>query len=160
MNDIYSVISSIPNGRFFKICYRTEMPLTAEFKKLGWKIFKYTTRVTRTGVNYSTIKRTDIASSDNILTKSNCWLVKNKIKTNLNTGKDYIIIAPMRSGEHKTYWYKYECGTSELTSDILVDTMIPKSYFTKKNGPIRNINLANIVSISYGGKTLYVNDEL
>ena len=49
-------IAAIPNGRFFKIGYITELPLKAESKRADYKIYKYTSRITRTGVAYNKLK--------------------------------------------------------------------------------------------------------
>lgn len=159
--DIYEAISSIPNGRFFKICYRTEMPLKAEYKNLGYKVYKYTFRVTRTGVRYNSLKEVRENSQEFSRANSTNWLVKNKIKTNVTTGKDYVVIAPMNKNEHKEYSYLIvEPDGLEKRKSFAPKEMVIPSYFEKKNGAIRNINLDNIVCISYKGEVIYGNVDL
>ena len=160
--DIYEAISSIPNGRFFKICYRTEMPLKAEYKNLGYTVYKYTYRVTRTGVKYNNLKEVKENNIQAFSRASNSnWLIKNKVKTNVTTGKDYIVIAPMSKNEYKEYSYVIvEPNGIEKRKSSIPEEMIMPSYFKKKNGAVRNINLDNIVYISYKGEVIYGNTEL
>jgi hypothetical protein len=151
-------IAAIPNGRFFKIGYITELPLKGEFKKADYKIYKYTSRITRTGVAYNNLK--DVKENNKEWSKpaKSFWKIKNKIKTNISTGKDYIIIVPMNSGEHKSASYKITQGEWWVARNKLEgefkDMVIP-SYFTKSNGSVRNIDLDNIIFIRYGGEVLY-----
>ena len=152
-------IDSIPNGRFFKICYCTELPLKAKFKNKGWKIFKYTFRVTRTGIDYRALK----IDTDDIIKnqhKNTRWTLKNKIKYNGYTGKYYLIIAPMKSGEHKEYSYKIvKPDGSYVIKHTYDKDMVINSYSTKSNGPIRNITFENIEYIKSGGKVIYSANE-
>lgn len=159
--DIYEAISSIPNGRFFKICYRTEMPLKAKYKNQGYKVYKYTYRVTRTGVRYNSLKEVKTLNKEFSRADSSNWLIKNKIKTNITSGKDYIVIAPMKKNECKEYSYVIvePNGIEKRKSFAPTDMIIP-SYFEKKNGAVRNINLDNIVCISYKGEVIYGNVNL
>ena len=151
-------IAAIPNGRFFKIGYITELPLKAEFKKADYKIYKYTSRVTRTGVAYNKLKNVKENNKEWSRPAKSSWKIKNKIKTNISTGKDYIIIAPMNSGENKSVNYKITQGKWWVARNKLQgefkDMVIP-SYFTKSNGSVRNIDLDNIIFIRYGGEVLY-----
>ena len=159
--DIYDAIASLPNGRFFKICYRTEMPLKAEYKNQGYKVYKYTYRVTRTGVRYNNLKEVKDYHKEFSRANNTKWLIKNKVKTNITTGKDYIVIATMIKNEHKEYSYVIvdDTGMEKRCSMAPKDMVIP-SYFEKKNGAVRNINLDNIVCISYKGEVIYGNIDL
>ena len=159
--DIYDAIASIPNGRFFKICYRTEMPLKAEYKKQGYTVYKYTTRVTRTGVGYNTLKAVKASEKEFSRANNTRWLMKNKIKTNITNGKDYIVIATMAKNEYKEYSYIIvDAAGMEKRCSRVPEEMIQSSYFNKKNGEVRNINLDNIVFISYKKRVIYGNIEL
>ena len=160
--DIYEAITNIPNGRFFKLCYRTELPLKAEYKNSGYTVYKYTTRVTRTGVSYNNLREVRDNNIQNFSRASKTsWLIKNKVKTNLTTGKDYIVIAPMVKNEFKEYSYLVvESDGTKKRKSFAPEEMIIPSYFNKKNGPIRNINLDNIVFIKYKGEVIYGNIEL
>ena len=159
--DIYEAITSIPNGRFFKICYRTEMPLKAEYKHQGYTVYKYTTRVTRTGVRYNSLKEVRENNQEFSRANNTKWLIKNKVKTNLTNGKDYIVIAPMSKNEYKVYSYLIVDGNVEKERCSSVpEKMIRPSYFNKKNGVVRNINLDNIVFIKYKEEVIYGNIEL
>ena len=159
--DIYEAISSIPNGRFFKICYRTEMPLKAEYKNQGYILYKYTYRVTRTGVRYNSLKEVKTSNKELSRANNSKWLIQNKIKTNITNGKDYIVIATMAKNEYKEYSYVVvEPNGIEKRKSFAPKELVIPSYFDKKNGAIRNINLDNIVCISYKGEVIYGNVEL
>jgi hypothetical protein len=159
--DLYEAISSLPNGRFFKICYRTEMPLKAKYKNLGYTVYKYTYRVTRTGVSYNNLKEVKENNIQFSRASNSNWLIRNKVKTNVTTGKDYIVIATMAKNEYKEYSYVIvEPNGIEKRKSSVPEEMIIPSYFEKKNGPVRNINLDNIVCISYKGEVIYGNTEL
>ena len=160
-DNLAEAIAAIPNGRFFKIGYITELPLKAEFKKADYKIYKYTSRITRTGVAYNKLKAVKEANKEWSRLAKSSWKIKNKIKTNISTGKDYIIIAPMNSGEHKSVNYKITQGKWWVIRNNLEDSfkdMVIPSYFTKSNGSVRNIDLDNILYIKYGGDVLYARD--
>ena len=158
MTDLYAAITEIPNGRFFKIIYKTPVPVKAKYKKEGIQVYKITSRVTRTGIAYNnlkSVKGTELDYTHNINTK---WIIKNKVKLNFKTGKDYLVIAPMKSGEHKIVTYVIEDILSKTYTTVLPEEYVINSYLTKKNGAVRNIDLNNIVSISYAGKELYAID--
>lgn len=154
-------VASIPAGRFFKICYCTPLPLKAAYKNKGWKIFKYTFRVTRTGVDYKALKM-DYTDEIKNQHRNSRWVVKNKIKYNANTGKNYLIIAPMKHGEHKSYTYKIIKPDGSYVLSYKYDPgMVINSYTSGSNGPVRNIAFENIEYIAYGGKVRYAaNDSI
>ena len=112
-------IAAIPNGRFFKIGYITELPLKAEFKRVNYKIYKHTSRITRTGVAYNKLKSVREGNREWSRPAKSSWKIKNKIKTNISNGKDYIIIAPMNSGEHKYVSYTIAQGNWWVDRDKL-----------------------------------------
>jgi hypothetical protein len=117
--------------------------------------------VTRTGINYNNIKA--VKTTDKMFSRANNtkWLVKNKIKTNINTGKDYIVIATMAKNEHKCCSYRIIEDNGQIMQCSQIPTkMIKESYFNKTNGYIRNINLENIIYISYGGEVIYGNTNI
>ena len=159
--DIYDAITSIPNGRFFRICYRTEMPLKAEYKNSGYTVYKYTTRVTRTGVSYNNLKSVKANNKQFSKATNTKWLINKKVKTNITSGKDYIVIAPMSNNEYKEHSYIIVDGSGKKERrSSTPEKMIRSSYFNKKNGAIRNINLDNIVFIKYKDEVIYGNIEL
>lgn len=156
--NIYDAIAALPNGRFFKITYRTSVPLKAKDKEDGFEIIKYTTRITRTGIKYQNIKSAQLLNTSTKLAANTRWLIPNKIKTNLRTDKDYLVIVPMNKGEAKSYKYHYiwDHITYDVSNELKMDHVLP-SYINKTNGPIRIINLDNICCIKYRGEILYEN---
>ena len=157
-DNIYEAIAEIPNGKFFKITYRTSVPLKAKDKQDGFEIIKYTTRITRTGIRYKNIRAARISNHPTKFTANSNWLIPNKIKTNMTTEKDYLVIVPMLKGEAKSYKYHYIWNkiTYDTSNELKLDHVLP-SYIDKTNGPIRMINLDNICCIKYGGEILYEN---
>lgn len=58
MNRNYAIakILSIPSGRWFKAQYTTDVPLSAQGKKMGAVVLKRTVGVFRLGINYANLK--------------------------------------------------------------------------------------------------------
>ena len=79
----------------------------------------------------------------------------------MKLGKDYIVIAPMSNNEYKEHSYIIVDGSGKKERrSSTPEKMIRPSYFNKKNGAIRNINLDNIVFIKYKDEVIYGNIEL
>ena len=57
MNRNYAIakILSIPSGRWFKAQYTTDVPLSAQGKKMGAVVLKRTVGVFRLGINYANL---------------------------------------------------------------------------------------------------------
>jgi hypothetical protein len=161
-NDIIDKIKSIKNGTLFRLKYKTELPMKAEFSKRGFKVVKIVETTTRTGVKYGNIKNVvkSIVSKAKSSDKSNYeWVIPNKIRFNRNTGNTYLYTAPISAGCNKNTLYEiYIPCPAGITSDytpwvyISEDNLkalgiIQDSYWTKSDRPINDINLNNIISI-------------
>ena len=149
MKTIREIIENIPAGRFFRISYRSELPLKAEYKKQGVKIVKYTTTTTRTGVQYSHIKGV-VPSENSKYTSYYAWIVRNKIKRNINSGKDYVQLAPIWKGSNKktSLYLTNSNGTRKISDDEIKEYVIP-SYFSKGEAPkVISVSLDNVIGVN------------
>lgn len=164
---IIDAAQKVKKGTYVRIGYRTELPVKAELKKQGCRVYKYTETTVRLGVNYGKIS-TVIArnAKENILkNKPNNyeWAVKDLIKHNTNTGKDYLFVAVTgKSGSNTKEMYniQVEGGGIEVTCipeifrEEFSDIIIP-SYWTKKDASqseVKNISFDNICRIGDSGK--------
>lgn len=158
---ILEEISKIGNGQIFRLGYRTELPVKAEYRNNGMKITKFTESSVRIGVNYSHIarvieKRAQLEQEVFSTRKSNyTWLIKNRVRHNSNTKKDYLYVSTFNKGHNTTTKYIISCPKEGIfvTADNIEDTpyknCIINSYFTKKETPeVKNISFENIYKIN------------
>ena len=159
-DEIISTITNLRNGTMARIVYSTELPLKAEFAKLGYKIIKVTETTVRFGVKYSHLKAVKEKQSDPNYKPSEKannyeWIVKNKISHNTKTGKDYVRFAPMKIGSNKhsniifvdTTGRHFSFDEHSLPNDF--KNMVQNSYWTRKHETpdIQTVLLENIVMV-------------
>lgn len=162
-SDIIDKVKAIKNGTLFRLKYRTELPVKAEFGKRGFKVVKVVETTTRTGVKYGNIK--GVVKSIVSKTKSKSaeqayeWLIPNKVRRNTSTGNVYLYTAPISKGNNKNNTYKVlipyagnMCDSNPQWNYISEENLIAlgiviDSYWTKGDRPINDINLNNIISI-------------
>ena len=160
-DDIINVVSTIKNGTMARLKYKTELPLKAEFAKLGYKMYKIVETTARFGVNYahisSVIEKKNSASAETstaIKRHDNTnWVVKNKILYNKNTCKDYLVFAPMRKGANSKYnfilvdsaGHQFSFNYWILPEDF--KQMVQQNYWTSHRNfhDIKNISMENVV---------------
>lgn len=162
--EIIEQIAKIKNGTIARISYKKEVPVKAEYKKLGYAVTKYVETSVRVGVNYHNIASVIARKAKEVITntskKSNYqWVIKNKVKYNTATEKNYVVVAILPN--HANTKEKY---VIELPSEAIVDSkivpsdineIILPSYFTKANEyrEIKCIAFENIFAINnYGQK--------
>lgn len=164
---LLSLLANIKNGTYFRISYETEVPLSknklkkSEYDKDSFKITKITEATVRTGVNYGKLRSVieNLKSKESTKTRANnCeWVIKNRIKHNNVTGKDYLTVATSaRGGNVKTLYavtYK-EHGVFYFSKEELLSTtvaaFIQDSYFNKTgNTPYYCVSLDNILTINH-----------
>ena len=108
--EIVSAMNSVRGGTIARITYMTQVPLKAEFKKQGYELTKVVETSVRCGVDYnriaSVIARKSAEDYVPSARKNNYeWVVRNRIKHNSNTNKDYIVVATLPSGHHTKVKY-------------------------------------------------------
>lgn len=147
-------VSEIPAGRFFRVRYTTKVKLKAEYEKQGYSILKIVDTTTRTGVKYQNIAGVELKDKfeDKQPKTSNWeWVVKDRIKHNTKTGKDYLVIAPISKGSNtiKSYVLTTPEGVSNIIPECDVkNTYSVPSYWKDGEKPaVMNITLDNVITV-------------
>lgn len=163
---IISATKAIRGGSIARITYKTEVPIKSEFKKQGYKIIKIVETSVRFGVNYhniaSVIERKSNLEYVPTLRKNNyTWVVKNRIKHNDQTNKDYLVVATLPVGHNTKVKYLIEgtfVGTIDMgdSIDSHYQHIVLDSYFKKSSEmrEIKNISFENIITINKIGTKL------
>lgn len=162
-DEVVNIVSTIKNGTMARLKYKTELPLKAEFAKLGYKMYKIVETTVRFGVNYanisSVIEKKNLSSNEDkdkvrIKRHSNTdWVIKNKILHNNNTNKDYLVFAPMKKGANNKYNFVLVDSTNHQFSFnywILPEDfkqMVQQNYWTSHRDfhDIKNISMENVI---------------
>jgi hypothetical protein len=148
--DMAKKLCDIPAGRFFRLRYTSSVPLAAQYKKLGYTMQKMVDTTTRTGVQYGNIA--GVVLKDDCPTKANNfeWVVKNRIKHNTNTGKNYAVVAPISEGSNTkaTYILTDPRGNSRpITREEAKQYTTPSYWKDGTKPPVVTIALENIQHI-------------
>lgn len=149
---IIKKISEIPAGRFFRVRYISKVKVKAEYEKQGISIFKIVNTTTRTGVKYKNIKGVKLTDYPDEYEpkKTNWeWVVKDRVKHNTKTGKDYIVIAPISKGSNTQVEYVFTDneGSAVRLKEEIVDFVIP-SYWRDGDKPaVMNVTLENVLLV-------------
>ena len=164
MNNIENEISKIHGGSFFRLAYKSDVPLKAEFKKSGCTITKVTEKTCRLGVNYLHIgtvinRRETEGEPTRKVTNNYEWIIPNRIAYNTNTGKKYISIATAKKSATRTKYIITDAKMNVKTVDKLNDIdkeMIIDSYFRNSTPTeVQKICLDNILSINHTGRECF-----
>ena len=143
-------VSEIPAGRFFRVRYITKVKVKAEYEKQGISIFKIVDTTTRTGVKYSSLIDKHKLNEYPATEKTNNWewVVKDRIKHNTKTGKDYLVIAPIEKGSNTKVEYVITDneGSAVRTKEEIKCYVIP-SYWKTDKPTIMNVTLENILLV-------------
>lgn len=158
--EIMSAINSVRGGAIARIAYMTQVPLKAEFRKQGYELTKVVETSVRCGVDYnriaSVIARKSASDYAPSTRKNNYeWIIKNRVKHNTNTEKDYIVVATLPTGHHTRV--KYILGGTSVGSidmgdsiDVHFKDFVIDSYFRKsvEVSEIKTIAFDNILMIN------------
>ena len=154
LENVKNAIVSKKNGVFFKINYRTEVPVKSEFKKLGINVVKFTEKLVRTGVNYEHIQAViDKKSAENYVAPAHRenhknWIVSNKLFYNTNTDNYYVRLAYCNGSKTKTKYVAYGVDGHEIEFD---KNYAINSYWNKSNNDVKSVfdvNVDHILSIN------------
>ena len=151
--DVEKKLSLIKPGQFFRIGYKTAIPIKAEYKNII-EIIKVCTETVRTGVKYQNISSVTVKEKDPIYKSNKRWLIKNSVFENTNNNELYIRLANLRHGANykRSYIIKIDKNIFyyEEIPDEFTKYIIP-SYFTKNsevsNRPIKDVKISNIIMI-------------
>lgn len=149
---IIKKIKSIPGGRFFRVRYISKVKMNADALNKGITIFKIVDTTTRTGVKYNNIEGVTPTSypEDKEPKITNWeWVVKDRIKHNTKTGKDYLVIAPIGKGAHTvtTYVMTDGDGVTSIVDKHIVEMFAVPSYWKDEKPVIMNVTLENVLLV-------------
>lgn len=159
--ELINKIAEVKPGTFVRISYRTEIPVKAADKKAGIRMWKEVSTTVRTGVNYGKIASViarksmeDPNKEKRAYTNPYEWIVRNRIKKHIESGKEYLVVASVNGGHNTKTTYYYEgpiIGKVDMGASIdekLGQVVLP-SYFNKKGtaSEVRTIAFENIISI-------------
>jgi hypothetical protein len=145
-------VSEIPAGRFFRVRYITKVKVKAEYEKQGISIFKIVDTTTRTGVKYkniSGVKLNDYPDEYEPKKTNWEWVVKDRIKHNTKTGKDYIVIAPIGKGSNTRVEYVLSDneGSAVRTKEEIESYVIPSYWKDGEKPAVMNVTLENVLLV-------------
>ena len=160
---IISAMKSVRGGTITRIASKTDVPLKAEAKKQGYSLTKIVETSVRCGVEYSRIasvieRRLSEDYTPSTRRNNYEWIVRNRIKHNNNTDKDYIVVASLPKGHHTKIKYVLS-GTSVGTIDMgdtIIDAykdLVIDSYFKKAEQAheIKTIAFENVLMLNNVG---------
>lgn len=154
-------------GTLTRVGYTSELPVKAEYKKKGYRMFKIVETSVRLGVNYHNIASVIARKAEEGLkeavqrTNNYEWVIKNKVSHNTATGKDYLYVANFNNGHNTKTRYFIEgtfVGTIDMGDEIdehFAHLLIPSYWNRKSNGgEVRTISFDNIYKIRSAGASL------
>jgi hypothetical protein len=151
--DKMGYFNNFRKGSIVRIGYYTELPVSAAFKKKGFKIVKYVETSARIGVKYSNIQAVKDAKSksdentDSEKKVSNYVpIIDNTIYYNANTHMYYLQVANLNKGHNTKVSYYVNRGDSDILDhyssipDDLKEVLV-ESYFKNKGeyNPLSNV---------------------
>lgn len=150
MNLVNEIIA-VKSGTFFRVGYKSECPVKAEYKKQGIKVSKFVETTVRTGVKYTHIKGVELASDGEQKKSPYSWIVPNKIKAHETNGCEYLVVATVNKNHRTKSKYVVTInGVDTIVDKNEVKEYLINSYFNdnKKSSPVRTIKLTNILSFN------------
>ena len=164
-DEIIKAVTEIKNGRMERIVYQSELPLKAPVLGEGYKIIKTTETTGRFGINYfnvtSVIKRKNLMSKENPrkYTNNYKWVIKDKVKYNARTGKEYVVMFTLRKGHNTKISYTVYNNNNIVAQDVETlseeyRNLVPDYYWKKENkiSEIKTICFENIIRIGKIGE--------
>lgn len=157
---IIQALENIHPGSFFRVGYKTEVPLKSSFSKKGYKITRISESTVRTGVSYKNIHSVieDRQSRPEPVKHSVTHITPvliNKVYMNQETDQMYLRVYPTKKGTNKCSIYAVTTPDGFYFTDVVDDTMkemIRESSLVEKFRPISMIKIENIYRIgSYYG---------
>ena len=166
--EIIEAVKAVRGGTVTRVTYKTDVPVKAAFKKQGYRITKIVETTVRIGVNYGQIASVKAKNAetpytpDHNKTNNYEWVVKDRIRHNTNTGKDYVVLVNFNKGHNTKVKYVIEgtfVGTIDMGNSIedAYKHIVLDSYFNKPSGgygEMRNVAFENIIRINNVGAKL------
>lgn len=137
-------LARIKGGAFFRMKYKTDLPLKAAYRNLGYSAVKYSEVTVRTGVKYDHIARVEVKGNDR--ENNYVWIIPYRASHNTKTGLDYLNVATCVGNAYPHN--KYVVNNTEITAKELKDNgYLIDSYWNRKDGEVRVIKFDNIIEI-------------
>lgn len=164
---IIDATNSVRNGTIARVTYKSEVPLKAEFKKQGYRLIKITETSARFGVDYGKIssviaRRAEQTEPTVQRTNNYEWVIRNKVKYNTKTDKEYLVLANFNKGHNTKSKYILEgtfVGTIDMGDSIdgHYSHLVIDSYYKKPNGTteVKTIAFDNIMRINDVGQKVF-----
>lgn len=96
--------SNCGNGRYIRLGYSKELPVTDAWREKGIRIYKLTETTVRLGVNYRNLAsvkaREDVPAKPSTRTNNWEWVLPSKVKYNKNTNKMYLQVYTVKGGHN------------------------------------------------------------
>lgn len=157
---ISRALETIHPGAFFRISYKTELPLKSSFAKEGYKIIRLCQSTVRTGINYRNIRfvieeRSQNSRATRAHKSSIVPVIRNKVYRNSETDQMYLRVYPTKKGTNKSVQYVVVnpdgmmCGMTQL--DSKTKEMVRDSYFSERFSPVSMIKFENICRVGNFG---------
>lgn len=154
-NRVMDIVKNITPGTFFRLDYCGNIPVKAEYKKLGIEVVKFGSIITRTGINYSNINGVDIKDVVNNRLQNYrhnfVWEIPRTISYNTNTKKYYLNFYPVVHTNCNYTFVLYMKGCEVAAYKTLTDPdisyMVIPSYFNQKDSKVNKISIDNILYI-------------
>lgn len=165
LDTIKTCLNATKGGVITRVSYMTELPLKAEFKKLGYKVIKVTDTSVRFGVDYSKIakviaKKTE-ATETRKTTNNYTWLMEDKLCVNEKTGGTYIRFATLPKGAHTKVKFIVVNGNITCANELTDEqkNFVINSYWNKagEKPEVQNVNVENVIRIGKVGYNLFTN---
>lgn len=156
-------------GTFTRIGYKTELPVKSMFKKQGVSITKFVETSARLGVRYHRIAEVIARRAEKQVPRAAIphinhyeWILKNKARHNVHTGKDYLYVAKFNHGHHTKSVFLVETseGMTLLSAEEFMSSKykhyVINSYWNEDRIPseVKNISFENIYRVNCSGLRL------
>lgn len=158
MTKVMKVLETIKKGTFTHFEYKSELPVKAKFKNLGYKVVKETKMTARFGINYSNIhsvieRKSNGTQSTRPHNPNFSWVLKNVISFNSNTNNNSLHVYTCNNTKSKSVYHIYKDGEYITTYDekTFKDKMkcfVIDSYWNKTNkNEVFQVNVNNVLAI-------------
>ena len=152
LESVMTVLKNKRNGAWFKVNYRSEVPVKAAFKKQGINVVKFTENLVRTGIAYehinTVIKKKNapdyVAPAPRANNKE--WVINNKLFYNTKTDTYYARFGFCNGHKAKVFYKAYNDEGKEIAfdKDYAID-----SYWNKGSDvpSVFDLKVDNVISI-------------
>lgn len=159
-DSVISTARSFKKGTIVRIAYSTELPVKAEFKKLGYMVYKLVETSVRIGVNYGNIASVIARKAQQEIdghearkvTNNYVPVVENLVYDNSNTEQTYLQVAnlPNNSNTRSRYMIVDADGNHKYVDNLSDNdkALVRDSYFKPSSsyvGEIRRIKFENLL---------------